>query len=639
MTSQTDQAFSSLEEIYSYFEAHAADYKYDHQIGDLFRSLRDKLHEAKRDDETTKAQWEIDVFNFVIRDNELKSKFSGTNDKGEPFQYPDIKYFTEETYAYFKERLSATSNPLLKTRYAHFLWLSPQKHQSFAKIAVDGYLQLIDIYEAKDKQDPNHHYGLDVLKCVENAYRLAKTISYRLPDISTKIKQIIHQYSYQSTSSFVIRHHLIEIMLRDNKLFISADYESLPSVSLTVSENLVNATNLHAAIDMLKLNIRIFERLGKDHREWAEKIAQHYEVLMLQAESQNNLASMTFCQQALKEYRKLGEQKKVEELEKKFVALKSSARLQKFETTIDLTEHIENCLSIAKKVSGRSGEEIIMLLMLDKSLLPRYEAMDKRAEKHEAEFVLQSIFGTEVMDQTGNPIQHFSTPEEKRYYNILNAYGMEINYSKIYLIDRIFLESTRAGKLIAPFLLDFLSKHSWFGKTLSKTVANNTTTYNWLNLLAPAIHEYFWQMGIYFDNPGYSPNFVLCIDSLVLKFEGLFRDICRLFGLSTSYFTKDNTGRDTVQEKDIHALLYEDKVKELFDKDDLLLFKAVLIEKAAYNLRHRVAHALLSFEEYGFSQMNLLLMALLRIGKYDFTQREASEKEDSEGAKDIASPT
>lgn len=632
MTSQIDQEFSTLEEIYSYLEDHALDYKYDHQIGDLFINLRNKLHEAKQEDDTKKAQWEIDVFNFVIRDNELKSKFSGTNDKGEAFQYPDIRSFTEEIYDYFKVRLSAVSNPLLRTRYAHFLWLSPRKHQSFAKMAVDGYLDLIDIYEEKDKQDPDHHYGLDVLKSVESAYRLARTISYRLPDICGKIKQIIHQYSYQSTSSFVLRHHLIEIMLRDKKAFTEVECESLPNVSLTVSENLVKANNLHAAIDMLRLNIRIFERLGKEPREWAEKIAQHYEALMLQAETQNNLASVTFCQQALKEYRKLGDQKKVEELETKFMTLKNSARLQKFETTIDLTEHIENCLSIAKKVAGRSGEDIVRLIMLDKSLLPRYEAMDKRAAKHEAEFVLQGIFGTELMDQNGNPIQHFFSPEEKRYYNILNAYGMEINFNKIYLIDRIFIEGARIGKLTASFLLDFLSKHSWFGKTLSKTVASNTTTYNWLNLLAPAIHEYFWQMGIYFDNPGYSPNFVLCIDSLVMKFEGLFRDICRLSGVSTSYFTKDNAGRDTVQEKDIHALLYEEKVKELFDKDDLLLFRAVLIEKAAYNLRHRVAHALLTFEEYGFSQMNLLLMALLRIGKYDFTQQgEVPTGEDGTG--------
>ncbi|MBF0556682.1 MAG: hypothetical protein HQK96_19365, partial [Nitrospirae bacterium] len=392
-----------MEEVYSYLEVHALDYKYEHQIGGLFKNLRDKLREAKQDDDTKKAQWEIDIFNFGIRGNELKPKFSGTNDKGEVFQYPDIKIFTEETYTYFKKRFSATYNPLLRTRYAHLLWLSPQKHQAFAKTAVDGYLNLIDIYEEKDKQDLKQHYGLDVLNFVESAYRLARTISYRLPDISGKIKQIIHQYSYQSTSSFVIRHNLIEIMLRNKKLFTEVECESLPKVSLTVSENLVKANNLHAAIDMLRLNIRIFERLGKEPREWKEKIAQHYEALMLQAESQNNLASMTFCQQALKEYRKLGDQKKVEELEKNFTAIKSSARLQRFETTIDLTKHIENCLSNAKKVAGRSAEEIVMILMLDKSLLPQYEAMDKLAEKREAESVLQKISGTEVMDQNGNP--------------------------------------------------------------------------------------------------------------------------------------------------------------------------------------------------------------------------------------------
>ena len=125
-----------------------------------------------------------------------------------------------------------------------------------------------------------------------------------------------------------------------------------------------------------------------------------------------------------------------------------------------------------------------------------------------------------------------------------------------------------------------------------------------------------------FANPNYSPNLVLSIDSLTLKIEGLIRDICQFSGVTTFYMTKDKKGRSIAREKDIHALLYEEPIKELFDEDDLLFLKFLLVEKAGYNLRHKVAHSLMLFQEYSINHMHLLILALLRLGKYDFVKKE-----------------
>ena len=129
-------------------------------------------------------------------------------------------------------------------------------------------------------------------------------------------------------------------------------------------------------------------------------------------------------------------------------------------------------------------------------------------------------------------------------------------------------------------------------------------------------------MHYFFLDPSKSPNLVLPIDSLILKIEGLLRDMCEFSGLATFRQTTDKKGRSIVREKDLHTLLYEDKIKELFDEDDLLFFKYLLVEQAGLNLRHRIAHSLLYFQEYNLDIMHLLIMALLRIGKYDFTKKE-----------------
>ena len=82
-------------------------------------------------------------------------------------------------------------------------------------------------------------------------------------------------------------------------------------------------------------------------------------------------------------------------------------------------------------------------------------------------------------------------------------------------------------------------------------------------------------------------------------------------------------------EKDINALLREEAVTELFDENDLLFFKFLLVEKVGYNLRDKIVHSLLPFRGYGWPYMNLMILALLRLGKYDFAEVAEDEESDS----------
>ena len=59
---------------------------------------------------------------------------------------------------------------------------------------------------------------------------------------------------------------------------------------------------------------------------------------------------------------------------------------------------------------------------------------------------------------------------------------------------------------------------------------------------------------------------------------------------------------------------------KLLIKMTYFFFKFLLVEKAGYNLRHRVAHSLMKYNDYHIDLMNLLLIAILRFGKYDFVR-------------------
>jgi hypothetical protein len=619
--------FLDFEELYAHLEGNAADYKYDHQIANLFQKLRDLKHAAAQVDEVEKAQWEVDCFNFRIQNGELKSMFSGTDGEGHPFEYPMISKLSDKALDYIATRLESTSNPILKARYAHILWASPRKHDKYAKRAVDSYLELVKVYEEKDKKEPREHYGLDVLDSVETASFLAFSINYRVDDVRSEMKRLIKGFNSESSSAFVMRARLIRHMLEGKSKFPPDCYDGFPQVCLDLAQKLFKEGKFHQAIDIFEAGEKVDNKLGLKTHDWNRSIAESYEGLMNQRE-ESDLAAIHFCQNAIDYYRRIKDEKKVQELEKRYEQLRGKQQFKKVSHEIDITEYRKQCKEIAEKLCAGQPEEIISVLMNDKGLLPTYKRMEARSEEIGKKTVLLHIAPVSITDQYGHTAEHFTTDDEKKYYRILEQYALEINLGKQFLINEIFLKAVQTGKLNIYTVMEFFEKKSWFGKNITKrTIQSETVTYNWLNMIAPSLNEYFNQVQAHFLVPEYAPNFVLAMDSLALKIEGLVRDICAFSGITTFYPTKDKEGRNIVREKDINWLLREEPIKMLFDEDDLLFFKFVLVEKAGLNLRHKIAHCLIDYSEYNITYMHLLLLVLFRLGRYDFVRSEEAVEE------------
>ena len=378
--------------------------------------------------------------------------------------------------------------------------------------------------------------------------------------------------------------------------------------------------DFHRAIDLFEVGEKVDNKLGSETHDWNRAIAESYEGLMNQRQ-ESDLAAIHFCQNAIDYYRKTKDDKKVQELEKRYEELRGKQKFQHFTQEIDLTEYRKQCREIAEKVCVEEPEKIISVLVNDKGLLPKLQDMEARAEEIAKKTVLSSIAPVSITDHRGHTAEHFSTEDERKYYRILEQYAFEINLGRQFLVNEIFLKAVQCGKLNIHTVIDCFERKSWFGKNIRKRIPGGKfVTYNWLNMIAPGLNEYFNQMKAHFLEPAYEPNFVLAIDSLTLKIEGLIRDICSLSGITTFYMAKDKQERNIVREKDINRLLREEAIKKLFDEDDLLFFKFVLVEKAGLNLRHKIAHCLIDYSEYNVTYMHLLLLVLFRLGRYDFVK-------------------
>jgi len=295
--------FFEIDELYKHLETDAGNYKYDHQIANLYQKIRDRKNEAGQAETAEKAQWEIDCFSFRTQSGELKCMFSGTDKNGQPWEYPSILKVSDKELEYIDGRLKSTSNPILKARYSHILWESPRKHIKYAKIAVDSYLELVSFYERKDRKDPQAHNGLNVLNSLVEASFLAFKVNYRVDDIRSEVSRLVKEFNFDSSSAFVMRARLIRHMLKGKAKFPPSCFSGFPEVCLDLGQRLFKEGKFHNAIHIFKTGEKVDNKLSQNTHDWNRSIAESYEGLMNERD-ESDLAVTHFCQNAIEYYRR-----------------------------------------------------------------------------------------------------------------------------------------------------------------------------------------------------------------------------------------------------------------------------------------------------------------------------------------------
>ncbi|HND86599.1 MAG TPA: DUF4209 domain-containing protein, partial [Pseudobdellovibrionaceae bacterium] len=204
------------------------------------------------------------------------------------------------------------------------------------------------------------------------------------------------------------------------------------------------------------------------------------------------------------------------------------------------------------------------------------------------------------------------TDLEKDQEYIFEQYGLYIGLHVAPLLQMIFSYGILQNKINHNTLIQYFLTHSWLGQDLEESSSfGNSRQYNWLGVLAPALLEYFVQKEASLKSPNAFTNYVLCIDSLTLKFEGILRDFAKRSGTSTLIPGRDGQMREAFTED----LLAMDEIKAMFGEDDLLFFRFVFTS-AGNNLRNDIAHCFFRFQNYREEHFLLVLAAILRFAKY-----------------------
>ncbi len=610
----------TLEEIYKIIDDpnFVLTEKWDNKVTPLFKTFGDEKNKEGLTDLVRIAQAEMDVQSFVISDNKLSPSLTSTNDKGEYFEFPSLKLWGEEEFNHIIQRQKQTKNPHLKARYSHILWLSPKKHLRFATDALTQYIKVIRnlnsiVWDDDERRD------VYVLKLfISNAFHLATSTSKpaEIEKIKKLILPIIRKFRFESDKTYV-NINLVHLMLDNPKVFKQNDFKNLDKHCLKYANK---QTSLHSKIDILIVADKVSNKLGIRNTIYQELIAKSYEELSHQREDASNMVAIKFCQDAMKYYKKLKNVSKVKELEERYKYLKQNRKLGHFEHEADITDIVKELRKVADGVLKLPTDKIIGFLMYSPIIFPPYEHLYDEAMKKKKENSVNFLFGTVLNDEYGHTAAHYNDDDEKIHFSIMQGFDYRIRMSSLILLNEIFFRAVEKNKLSSNSFLNFIRKHTWLGQDFTITYnEGEINSFNWLHTLAPGINDFFSQIFFLYQNPLNIPNFVLAIDSLSIKIEGILRDICETRGVTTFYQTSDAKGRNIVMEKDINALLREDTIKNTLSKDDLMLLQYLLVDKAGVNLRNKVAHTLIrKAENYGLAYIMMLIMVILKLAKSEY---------------------
>ncbi len=618
-----------IEKILKNIDSVAEKSKYLHEVANEYQKVRDLyFKELENKKSAQKMQWMMDILNFVITDNILKEMMSGTTKDGKPWKYPDNSTFTESGFKEAEKALRKTKSIVLKARYADFLWLSKGDYKK-ARIALDAYLKLIKKYEEADKKNPNNHYGLDVLLSFKRVFQISKSINYKKGDINNELKRLCFNFNPDSSSKLKLTIDLIEIAFDNRNYFKNKKFwEELVIVCENHYKKLHENKNWYFAREYLN-NAKKIELviLDKKTNKWDKLIAESYLSEADNYKSQKNFAELSSLINAIEEYQKLKDFKKVEELKKRYKESSKNVQFNEFKTEINLSKVISHAKKQVNKLSKLQPEEVFKYLVVSPNLFPRFDDIEKAVKENEKKFVFQHICNQSIFDQNMNIAREYCSEEEKHFAAILQQFGMSLVIYRVYL--EIILE-----KLIKQNILTwantkaFLKKYSWYkkvyeikdrkGKILLKTQ-------KWIDLIEPGIKLYLISAKKYLRNRKknlpYS-NIVLASDSLVMKIEGIIREIFHILGKPTFTIRDEKDGKTTTKEKHLNAFLIDDFAKQIFNNDLRLLMRFLLTEPSGHNLRNSIGHCLIQREHYNFLNLHLVFLIILRLGNYRFEKNK-----------------
>lgn len=577
--------FETLQSYYHYLENDRT-LVYDYTLSDKLITLANKIENAN---EKEFCNYEL----FISEYNPVKGKLNPKITHSDGQHYPDLSIFKDDM-EYVKLRAKEVINPKYKAKYNQLLWESKHKNLVYVKVAIDKYIEFIQSsqFPLTDAIQSRILYNY-----LENVFILSQSVNHRKEDVlDFSLTRLKNSDINGFTKTLIIR-----LIIDDGKKIEKTIIEFLFNYVKKIISDSIHSEH---TLEYLQLLLALSNKLALAPTEHLESLAEYY--LTQAKKEKQSFIIHDYYLKALSYYRKAGNKSKVEEvsvlLEKEkpnleFKAITtelSDEKVQKYFKIIDdfTTELIEKY----------SSTDIYEYILLSDKIFPK--ASDLNRTQQSTMMKLVNVMSFDIN-------KNISKDKEAG----INAYSSHIQMFSLHKLQLIFRKGIMKNKISYESFLSFLKNNTWYGMDMTYVNADGEKQgFDWIELLSPSVESFFKQSysDISEDRKDHN-GYVLCIDSLTLKFEGLLREFSRNIGSQTIEIKENGTEERISFEK----LLENEKLNAIIPEDDIALFKFLFMPDGI-NLRNNVAHCFFKSSNYSPAMMFLLLSALLKLGNYTF---------------------
>ncbi len=646
---------NALEKYLKIIDESSYDCKDVHTINTEFQQVCTQLYDEGKQDIVAIANLDRQVFSVRKSidkkpDNEkgiingLSWQMSGTQTLEDgsqiPLYWPDVTKYTQQDFEYFEKRHNECNNLFAKTEYGLMVYFGEKtatsRHNDFKRQLCNELFQLSKEYHGKaNKGGEKNHHVLHFFHSLRMAFGVAEKSNLE-PELTNLI-----QYLFQTHQDWDIT--------KDGTLRILLDLSGLLSDYFGLSNKLIDFQkvldkNLEGAKELEKTyvwgamyavdrNIAIEQKRNRPVADLLNYKAKLYEKLSTDAESKENLACVSFAENALRIYQQLKLPDDISRLEKYYAELRGKFRLSEIRQELP-KEHVDSMNERILRAVADNDERGIIHHFITSPWYDTIQNIKDRSVELSKQTVLLSMLPTSIMDKFGNTVDVFYTDEEKEKYNFWNSYTFNFQIGT-QTMHRFFIEAYKAKKLNYAFVISYL-EGTWFNEVIVRNYHGQTVEVKPIDTLKPGLKRIFEELDKFFADNTYQCDFVTVTDSLTLKIEGLLRYFCEKIGIAT-FKTRQKGSDKLVMEKLLDDLLADishepplkPDQKTNFDEEDRILIKYVLAEKAGLNLRNSVAHSLMDIFEYSFEHVVILFCIIIKLSKYKFIETKGESNDNS----------
>jgi len=575
--------FDNIHQYHNYIETSTGIQK-DDTISLSLQQLREKISVAE---EKKLCSYEIFINDFNVSKNLLRPRSSYQNESGR-HEYPNLQLF-DDNLDYLKLRAASVEHPKLKAKYNHILWLSDAKHITFAKTAIDSYYNFLTtcIFPLHDVLA-----SADYIKLFENLFSLSQEISYRKDEVLGYLVSILGTGRIHGYQEYQIMGFIVDVGKKiTNTLGAFYNY-----VNKVIDGNLFP----NALEDYLKLQLIIAQKINKPLLPLHNKLAEFY--ISKSKPHEGTFVVQDYYMSALQQYQKAGNKEKMEEvcviMEKAKDSLNLTSVPFEFSDSVfdEFFKNIEN--QIDHLLASYGSDMVFEYLIKCPDIFPKADQLNNSITNS-----IMDVVSVTTFDHNRN----ISGKSDAGF----NMYDIYIKSISIKHLAIFFQKAHSSGKLSFNTITDFILKHTWYGNNVQHIKSNQKIVeFKWAQQILPALESFFNQTEIDSSLNKYNHQaYMLCIDSLSLKFEGLLREFSRKIGAQTIEI-KENAASERIA---LEKLLDNQKIINLIPADDIALFKYLFTNQGA-NLRNNVAHSFFLPTDYTPQWMWLLITATLKLG-------------------------